>query len=124
MKGSYSMKKNKIILSYCKNFYKIKNFEYDSEDYITNKLLSVYEEYIFTVDEKNSEELENLKKIDNIFGRYVDDYNYRKEIKRQVLNIRVKKGVNVINSIINSLINIDENYEEGYTRNIYFARWI
>ena len=96
MKGSYGMKKNKIILSYCKNFYKIKNFEYDGEDYITNKLLS----------------------------RYVDDYNYRKEVKRQVLNIGVKKGIDVINSIINSLINIDENYEEGYTRNIYFARWI
>ena len=62
--------------------------------------------------------------IDNILSKYIDDYTFRKEIKNGVLNIKVKRGSDVIQTIIDSLIRLFENYEDGYTRNIYFARWI
>ena len=51
-------------------------------------------------------------------------YLFCKEIKKDVLTIKIKRDSNIIESIVNSLIRLFENYDDGYTRNIYFARWI
>ena len=118
------MKKNKIILDHCNNFYKIKDFDYDNDDFITDKLISIYEDYIFNIDEKNSEEIKRVEILDLIIGKYIDDYNFRKEIKERIYSIRVYNNDKVLETIVNALIKLFENYEEGYTRNIYFARWI
>lgn len=118
------MKKNKTILKYCPNFYKIKDFDIEEDDYITLKLITIYEDYIFSIDERDKDAIDKIKNLDKILAKYVDDYNFRKEIKTNVLNIRVKRGTDVIETIVNSLISFFEDFEEGYTRNIYFARWI
>lgn len=118
------MKKNKTILKYCPNFYKIKDFDFEEEDYITQKLITIYEDYIFNIDETNEEEVKKIKKLDKILSKYVEDYTFRKDIKTNVLNIRVKRGTDITETIVNNLITLFENYEDGYTRNIYFARWI
>lgn len=118
------MQKNKLILKNCPNFYKIKNYEFDENDYITLKIIGVYEDYIFNIDEKNKEELEKVKELDNILGKYIDDYTFRKEIKNGLMNLKIKRGSNIIDIIIDSILSLYYNYEDGYTRNIYFARWI
>jgi len=124
MKGKIIMQKNKIILKNCPNFYKIKNYEFDEDDYITLKIIGVYEDYIFNIDEKNVNELDKVKELDNIIGKYVDDYSFRKEIKNGLMNLKIKRGSNIIDIITDSIISLYNNYEDGYTRNIYFARWI
>ena len=118
------MKKNKVIINNCPNFYKIKNFDIEESDYVTDKLISVYEDYIFNIDIKNKESLDKVRELDLILGKYVDDYSFRKEIKQGVLNIKVVRGTNLMESIVDALISLFQKYEEGYTRNIYFARWI
>ncbi len=118
------MKKNKIILNHCPNYYKIQNYEIDDEDYITMKLISVYEDYIFNIDINDKDSLNKVVELDSILGKYVDDYTFRKEIKKDVLNIKVRKDDNILEAIVNSLIRLFDKYEDGYTRNIYFARWI
>lgn len=118
------MNKNKNILNQCKNFYKIKDFDYDSDDFITDKLISIYEDYIFDATEDNIESINRIKKLDLIMGKYISDYEFRKAIKKGVLEIKVKKSCNIVDAIIDALLNLFENYEEGYTRNIYIARWI
>ena len=115
------MKKNKQILKYCPNFYKIINFEYLEDDFITYKLISVYEDYIF--DSKN-EDFETITKLDYAVNKYIDDYFFRKEMKRGLTEIRVKKDDNIIKTIVDSVIRLSDNYDMGFTRNIYFARWI
>jgi len=115
------MKKNKQILKYCPNFYKIINFEYLEDDFITYKLISVYEDYIFN---SHADDLENLTKLDYAVNKYIEDYFFRKEMRRGLTEIRVKKGDNIIEIIVNSIIRLSENYDMGFTRNIYFARWI
>ena len=118
------MKKNKIILNYCPNYYKIKNYDFFEDDYITLKIIGIYEEYIFSIDEKNKEELCKIKELDNILSKYIDDYSFRKEVQKGILDIKVKRNSNIVEVIVNFLINLFENYEDGLTRNIYFARWI
>ena len=115
------MKKNKQILKYCPNFYKIINFECLEDDYITYKLISIYEDYIFNCDENNKEVLE---KLDYAVNKYIDDYFFRKEMRFGLKEIRVKKNDDVKKVIVDNIIRLSENYDMGFTRNIYFARWI
>ena len=124
MKGSFVMNRNKIILSNCPNFYRIKNYEFDENDYITLKIIGIYEDYIFSINEQSEEELKKCKELDSILGKYIDDYNFRKEMQRGLLNLKVKRGTNITDIIIDSLLSLYDSYEDGYTRNIYFARWI
>jgi len=118
------MNRNKFILNNCHNFYKIKNYEYDEEDYISLKIIGIYEDYIFNIDEKNENDLEKVKELDSILNKYIDDYTFRKEIKKGLMNLKIKRGSNIVDIIIDSVISLYNNYEDGYTRNIYFARWI
>ena len=114
------MKKNKQILKYCPNFYKIINFEYLEDDLITKKLISIYEEYIFD----NNNNIKEIEKLDYAVNKYIEDYFFRKEMRRGLMELRVRKGENILNLIVQGIINLCENYDMGWTRNIYFARWI
>ena len=57
--------------------------------------------------------------------KYIKDYSFRKEMKRDLLNITVKKSVdNILRVIIDNIIKIFERYESSATRKIYISRWI
>ncbi|MDD2505198.1 MAG: hypothetical protein PHF21_02860 [Bacilli bacterium] len=118
------MKKNKMILKHCPNFYNIINFDYFEDDYISEKLVQIYKDFIFNIDLNNQEDIEMIKQIDLVINKYMVDYYFRKEMQRSMLNIRVQKSDNIIRDIAKSIIECFESYESGYTRNIYFARWI
>ena len=79
---------------------------------------------IFSINETDSANIKKIKELDSILGKYINDYNFRKSIKSGVMNIKVRRGTNILESIVDSLLEISSNYEDGYTRNIYFARWI
>ena len=118
------MNKNKKVLKYCKNFYKIKDYDYDESDFITDKLFSIYEDYIFSIDDTNDVSLKKAEKLDTILGKYINDYEFRKCIKDGVLKIKVNRNCDIHDAIVDALIKLFEIYEEGCTRNIYIARWI
>ena len=118
------MKKNKVILECCPNYYKIKDYDFDETDYITLKVIGIYEDYIFNIDINDKESIDKIKLLDSILYKYIDDYSFRKEVQKSLLDIKVRRGSNLIEIIVNHLINLFDNYEDGYTRNIYFARWI
>lgn len=119
------MSKNKEVLKYCPNFYKIVNFVYDENDYITDKLISIYEDYIFKIDICNSDEVETVKKIDYVLGKFIEDYLFRKELYKELPQVRIKKNcADVLKAIVESVIAIFNNYQEFSTRRIYISRWI
>ncbi len=118
------MNKNKSILKHCPNFYKIKNFAFEDGDYISLKLVSIYEDFIFSIDSNDINEVKRVESLDSILSKYIDDYNFRKEIRDGLLKVKVKRGTNIVDAIINSIISLFDKYEDGYTRNIYFARWV
>ncbi len=119
------MKKNKLILSNCPNFYRIVNFDYFEDDYVTDKLIKIYEEYIFNIDVTNYDELRIVKQIDYVLGKYLDDYLFRKKMKIEILKVKVNKSSsNIRKTIVESIINIFKRYKEEVTREIYISRWI
>ena len=118
------MKKNKIILKYCPNFYKIVNFDFFEDDYISERLIYIYKDFIFNIDHESQQDLEMIKQIDFVINKYIEDYYFRKEMQRSMMNIKVHKSDNTARDIAMCIINCFDSYESGYTRNIYFARWI
>ena len=115
---------NKQIIDNCPNFYKIINFDYFQDDLFTDKLIKVYRMFIFSVDPLNQEEIKKVRIIDKILAKYIDDYNFRKTMKHEVIQVKFKSKENMLQNLINSIIGIFEKYEEGSTRKIYIARWI
>lgn len=123
MKNSFYY--NKKILDYCPNFNKIIDCDFYEGDNITNRLIKIYEEFVFNVDLNDKTQIEQLKKIDKLLKKYMDDYHFRGEIKKEIIHIKVSSDVkNVINYVVNKLIELFNKYTEGYTRNIYIPRWI
>ena len=118
------MHKNKMILKHCPNFYKIINFEYLEDDELSEKLIQVYHDFVFKVDSDNRVEISKLEELDLVLNKYIDDYFFRKELKKEMKKIKVRKGEDILLAIVNWIIKVFENYEVGYTRNIYFSRWI
>ena len=98
---------------------------YYEDDYVSEKLIQVYQEYIFTVDLENKEQVNKLRMIDKILAKYIEDYNFRHELKTGLLKIKVKKSSsNILEVLVNSIIDLFDNYETTFTRTIYIARWI
>jgi len=116
---------NKLVLKYCPNFHKIVNFDIDEDDAMSRKLVSIYQDYIFKIDLANVEETKLVMELDKVLSRYIDDYEFRKNLKVSMLQVKIKKScTNILKAIVESIVAIFDNYEEYTTRNVYISRWI
>lgn len=117
--------KNKQIISLCPNFYKIIEFSPYEDDIVSKKLIKLYQEYIFRIDIESKEDINSVIRLDYVISKYIDDYLFRKEMQKRILEIRVKKDTkDILRDIIRSIIKIFDNYEEYTTRVIYISKWI
>ena len=118
-------KKNKEVLKYCPNYYKISSFEYYEDDNVSERLVSIYQAYITSVNLENKEQLSKLRMIDKVINKYIDDYNFRFEIKKGLTTVRVRRDEkNLLEVLVSAIISLFDNYETTFTRTIYIARWI
>lgn len=118
------MNNNKQILNYCKNYYKIIDFNFNEEDFITEKLIKIYKKFVFNVDINNTNEVNKVVELDNILNLYIEDYEFRGELQKEIVKVKVKKDSNILVSLIESIIKIFTDYEEYTTKKIYIAKWI
>ena len=119
------MNESKEDLKYCPNFHKIVNFDYLKDDKITAKLIRVYKDYIFSVNINSTEAIQEVKEFDYVLNRYIDDYEFRKELKKEIVQVKIKKScTDILKAIVESIIHIFDKYVESTTRKITIARWI
>lgn len=124
MNNNEMILQNKMILQYCPNFYKIINFDFE-DDSLTDKLISVYRRFIFSIDVKDMKEVKTANQIDRILAKYIEDFQFRKEFKDGLMKFKISNSSkNILKSIVEGIINVFNIYEEGTTRKIYIARWI
>ena len=118
------MENNKIILSYCKNFERIMGTDFLEGDTISNRLVKIYKDFIFKIDINNEEDIKEAKEIDQVMGKYVDDYTFRKKLQDEMRYMKVKKSSDIIRTIVEGIIEIFKRYEIDATRKIYISKWI
>ena len=98
---------NKEVLNYCPNFNRIINFKYNGDDIITDKLITIYRDFIFKADLTNNQDITMVKDIDYVLNRYTEDYLFRKEMKSEILNIKIKKTCSdILRAIVQNILNI------------------
>lgn len=119
------MDQNKAILKCCPNFNRIINLVYYEEDVVTERLINIYEKFIFSCNIENEEEAKLVREIDHVLGKYIDDYAFRKEMQVEIFRVKVRKTCsNMLKAVVEGIIRIFEKYQEDSTRSIYISRWI
>lgn len=117
--------KNKEILKYCPDYYKIINNDILEDDPVSIKLIQVLQEYIFGIDITNETQIKLVKKFNEALNKYFDDGEFKKELINTISTLRIKVGTdNVLEFIVKKIIESYDKYLEYYTRNLYIPRWI
>ncbi len=116
---------NKIILKYCKDYYKIINEEFNELDYMSDKIIQIYQSFIFSVNIKSKAEIKKATDLNTAIVRYFEDREFRTILNNFLSSLKVsKKETDVIAFIAKSIIKEYDKYMEGFTRNLYIPRWI
>ena len=119
------MNYSKQVISLCPNFYKITNFVPMENDNITERIIKLYQEYIFHIDLNNPEDVAMVKELDYIVNKYIEDYIFRKAFQKQIVTVRIRRDVkDILKEMIKSIIRIFDKYEEDTTKIIYVSKWI
>ncbi len=118
------MDKNREVLKHCPHFYTIINFEYYSDDLVSEKLIDIYEKFIFSVDLSSSEAVAKIEKLDTVLYKYINDYCFREQVKTDMMSIKVRRGDNILETIVSAILGFFDSYELLATRKINITRWI
>ncbi len=113
------------ILRICPHFQKIVNFNYQKDDMITKKLIYIYRDFISKANYSNATDVKMVRELDVVLDKYLDDYLFRKELKSEIVNIRIKRSCSdILRAIIENILKIFDQYLYNTTRIINIARWI
>lgn len=120
-----SFLKNKIIIKYCKDYFRIINEKFSKNDTISDKVIMFYQTYIFSIDPKDKKQLKKIVILNDAVKRYFDDMEFKKELSTTLKSLKVPDDKNeTIKYVIEIIIRSYNKYLEGYTRNLYIPRWI
>ena len=116
---------NKVVLKYCPDYYRIINEEFNELDYMSDKIIQVFQQYIFSIDIRNKNDIKKISSLNKAIVRYFDDREFKTILTNFLLALKVPKGSkNVVSIIVDNIIEQHLKYMEGFTRNIYIPRWI
>lgn len=118
------MDKNREVLKHCPHFYTIINFEYYSDDLVSEKLIDIYEKFIFSTDISVPENILKIEKLDTVLYKYINDYCFREQVKTDMMTIKVRRGDNILDTIVSAILGFWDSYELLLTRKINITRWI
>ena len=116
---------NKIVIKYCKDYYRIINEEFSELDFMSSKVIQIYQTYIFSINVRNKVELRKAIDLNTAVARYFDDREFKTLLTNFLTSLKVsKRETNIMGFIAESIIKEYERYREGFTRNLYIPRWI
>ena len=116
---------NKVVLKYCPDYYRIINEEFNELDYMSDKIIQVFQQYIFSIDIRNKNDIKKISSLNKAIVRYFDDREFKTILTNFLLALKIPKGTkNVVSIIVDNIIEQHLKYMEGFTRNIYIPRWI
>ncbi len=116
---------NKIIIKYCKDYFRIINEEFTELDFMSDKVIQIYQNYIFSINARNKTELKKIVDLNEAVVRYFDDRDFRSLLNNFLACLKVsKKETNIMGYIAGEIIKEYKKYMEGFTRNLYIPRWV
>lgn len=116
---------NKVILKYCPDYYRIINEEFSELDTMSDKVIEIYQSFIFSIDINEKEDLKLITQLNKAVCRYFDDREFKKMLTLSLMALRLPKSTkDVLGALANEIIKQYNKYMEGFTRNLYIPKWI
>ena len=116
---------NNIVLKYCKDYYRIINEEFNELDFMSDKVIQIYQTFIFSINKRNKTDLKKASDLNKAVVRYFDDREFKTLLNNFLSALKVSKSeTNVMGFIAGAIIKEYDKYMEGFTRNLYIPRWI
>ena len=112
------MEKTQLDLAFenCHHYDDIVNFDYTNEDFVSEKIITYYKDYVLTysgkLDNQNSIEL-----LDNAVYEYIRNPKFYKFVQSAFEDI-------ISNDLVYILINLYRRYEEEAMRDIEATKWL
>lgn len=120
-----SFLRNKVVLKYCPDYYRIINERFIEIDFMSDKMIQVYQTYIFSIDITKKSMIKKISLLNKVLVRYFDDRTFRTGIDNMLKGLKVpKQETDVMAFIVDCIIKDYNKYMEGFTRNIYVPKWI
>ncbi len=118
--------KKDLILNKCPNYDKISNYIYLENDNISIILIEKYQDYVFSVDIDDNEEIIMLELVNKAFTKYISDYNFSKMLTKYLEKFLSKnKNKNIkVEDLMQEVVNFANQYEEEKLKHIVNSRWI
>lgn len=116
---------NKVVLKYCPDYYRIINEEFSENDFMSDKVIEIYQSFIFSIDINVKDELKLISLLNKAVCRYFDDREFKKMLTSSLSTLKLPKSTkNVLGAIVSEIIKQYNKYMEGFTRNLYIPKWI
>ena len=116
---------NKVVLKYCPDYFRIINEEFNEFDLMTDKVIQIYQTYIFSIDIRNKSQVKKITDLNRAIVRYFDDREFKALLTTTLSTLKVPKGTkDVMSIVVSTIIKEYDRYMEGFTRNLYIPRWI
>ena len=115
---------NEILKKYCKNYNIITNCEFLEDDLFSKKLVDFYKTAISRVTNDETS-LNKLSKIDRVLRKYIEDYEFSKELKNSVdVSTIIKSKVDLTDAVLDYAVSFSDKYNEEVDTPIINTRWI
>ncbi len=88
------------------NYERISSFVFDKDDFVSERIISFYQEYLFGSIYKPS--IQNVKQIDEIVGEYTKKLKFYEFVKEKLI------ALELTNSDIDYYQNLDVNLKKMY----------
>lgn len=105
---------------YFKNYNFINDFCFNKNDYISELLIKNYQTSIYNVDLNNKQEINMLKKIDNIMKIYIVNSDFFKVVQQSLMRMD-DNSIQDLNSI---LLEEYQKFNQNISSVIKNSRWI
>lgn len=115
--------KSKIIFEACPHYNNIINHQ--KQDHISQRLVHYYSEYIFNINLTDQEELEKIKKLDQIIYEYITNiqllHYFEMNFERKMQEDDEKA---YFDELIDTIIELYEQYQKDQIIKISNSKWI
>jgi hypothetical protein len=111
------------ILDRCPNYNNISNYVYLENDYFSKSLIDLYQDYVFSINIDNQEELNLLDSVNKAMEKYIKDYNFAKALKNYLKDYNMGADV-IIKDLMQKLVTFVSIYEEESLKHISNTKWI
>lgn len=113
------MKGQKAVLVHCKHYDAIMNFRYPYDDYITEKLVNAYQEYLFQIDCSDEKSLLLATQLDQVMQVYIGTKSFYQYVQNYYL-----EDTNTVFVDIIDMVALYHDYIRKEIKSIHTTKWI